>query len=272
LESDPFRIRAHVADFEDILGDMLERSEAARARLPMQADIAYGADATETVDLFVPENRGQGLPVHMFIHGGYWRAFSRRDHSYVADTITAAGAIAVIVDYALMPKVRMGHIVDQVRRAKHWVLDHIAEHGGDPSRLTVSGHSAGAHLSTFLFNEAETPSRLRAALLLGGLYDVKPLQSSFLQAEISITDDEVAHFSPLTHRHDPTVAVDLVVGADETPPFREQANQFASELRAQGLVVTQFEVPGQNHQSSVRDLGIAGTQTGRRLAQLIATH
>lgn len=272
MESDPFRIRAHVADFEDILRDMLERSEAARLRLPMAVNIAYGTDPTETVDLFFPADRGQGLPVHLFIHGGYWRAFSKRDHSYVADTITAAGAIAVIIDYALMPTVRMGHIVDQVRRAKRWVLDHIAEHGGDPSRLTVSGHSAGAHLSTFLFDAAETPSQVRAALLLGGLYNLEPLQSSFLQAEIGITEEEVANFSPLTHRFDPAVAVDVVVGEDETPPFLEQADRFASTLRAQGLSVTEFQVPGENHQSSVRDLGIVGSETGQRLARLIAAH
>jgi arylformamidase len=269
METDPFRIRAHVADFDEIVGDIVARSAATRATVPMAADVAYGPDSTETVDLFFPAHQQQGVPVHMFIHGGYWRMFSKRDYSYVADTITAAGAIAVIVDYALMPKVRMEHIVGQVRRAKRWVLDNIAEYGGDPTRLTVSGHSAGAHLSTFLFNETETPSQIRAALLLGGLYGVKPLQSSFLQAEIGITDREAADFSPLTHRHDRTVAVDIVVGADETPPFHRQADAFASILTEQGLAVTQFLAPRENHMSSVRDLGVARSELGGRLSAII---
>jgi arylformamidase len=269
LESDPFRIRAHVADFDDIVSDIVARSAATRAKLPMVADVAYGVDPTETVDLFFPDGPRSGLPVHMFIHGGYWRMFSKRDYSYVADTVTAAGAIAVIVDYALMPKVRMAAIVDQVRRAKRWVIENIANFGGDASQLTVSGHSAGAHLSTFLFNEAETPSGLKAAMLLGGLYELEPLQSSFLQAEIGITDEEVAQFSPVDHVYDRNVAIDLVVGADETVPFHQQAKAFATRIRAQGMTLSQWALPGENHMSSVRAIGFAASATGQRLTELI---
>jgi arylformamidase len=205
----------------------------------------------------------------MFIHGGYWRMFSKRDYSYVADTITAAGAIAVIVDYALMPKVRMATIVEQVRRARDWVAGNIAAFGGDASRLTVSGHSAGAHLSTLLFDEVETPSGIRGAMLLGGLYDLKPLQSSFLQAEIGITDREVADFSPVDHVHDPDVAVDILVGAEETPPFHAQADTYARRIQSQGLQVSRLSLAGENHMSSVRALGIAASTAGQRLMQMV---
>jgi arylformamidase len=269
LEADPFRIRAHVADFDDIVSDIVARSAATRATLPMVADVAYGADPTETVDLFFPDRPRSGLPVHMFIHGGYWRMFSKRDYSYVADTVTAAGAIAVIVDYALMPKVRMATIVDQVRRARNWLRDNIAEFGGDAARLTVSGHSAGAHLSTFLFNEGASPSGVKAAMLLGGLYDLKPLQSSFLQAEIGITDKEVADFSPMDLVHDPHVAVDILVGAEETPPFHGQADSFASRVRSQGLRVSGLSLAGENHMSSVRALGIGASTAGQRLMEMV---
>jgi len=270
MESDPFRIRGHVADFDDIVSEIVSRSEATRATLPMATDIAYGADATESVDLFFPERPRTGLPVHMFIHGGYWRMFSKRDYSCVADTITKSGAIAVIVDYALMPSVRMGDIVAQVRRAGRWVADHIAEHGGDPARLTISGHSAGAHLATFLFNEPNIPSGVRAALLLGGLYELKPLQSSFLQPEIAITNHEVADFTPMTHRYDAATKVDILVGSDETPPFHEQARAFAGMLRDQGLPVSTMRLSARNHMNSVRDLGLPESEAGARLAQLIA--
>ena len=110
--SDPFRIRDHLADFDDIVSDMVNRSEATRAAVPMLADIAYGHGPNETIDLFFPPGRRHGLPVHMFVHGGYWRMFSKRDFSYVANTVTKAGAIAIIIDYALMPTVRMAVIVD----------------------------------------------------------------------------------------------------------------------------------------------------------------
>jgi arylformamidase len=107
METDAFRIRGHVANFDDIVADIVARSAATRANLPMQADIAYGDAPTEKLDLFFPADRTTPRPVHMFIHGGYWRSFSKDDYSLVAATVTAAGAVAVIIDYALMPAVRM---------------------------------------------------------------------------------------------------------------------------------------------------------------------
>src|ERR1700748_486472 len=147
---DPFRTRDFIPDFDEIVRELSARSESTRASLRM-TEIAYGLDRSETLDLFFPENLKSPAPVHMFIHGGYWRMFSKRDFSYIADTITAAGAIAAIVDYALMPSVRMAVPVDQVRSAKDWLIAHINEHGGNSARLTASGHSAGAHLCSLSF-------------------------------------------------------------------------------------------------------------------------
>jgi arylformamidase len=268
--ADPFRIRDHVADFDAIVADIVTRSAATRVRLAMAADIAYGAGPSETVDLFFPAQRRPGMPVHMFIHGGYWRMFSKRDYSCIADTATAAGAIAVIVDYALMPSVRMELLVDQVRRARDWVVANIPQHGGDPKRLTVSGHSAGAHLASFLITRDQTPSNIRAAILLGGLYELEPLRSSFLQAEIGLTDGEVAAFTPMTHQHDTSTQVTLLVGADETPPFHSQAENFERHLRNQGLAVSRHALTARNHMDSVRDLAIADTPAGTRLLQVLA--
>lgn len=271
METDAFRIRGHVANFDDIVADIVARSAATRAKVPMKADIAYGDAPSETLDLFFPEASTTPCPVHMFIHGGYWRAFSKNDYSLVAEAVTAAGAIAVIVDYALMPAVRMATLVDQVGRAKQWVLDNIARHGGDPKRLTLSGHSAGAHLATTLFQPAGTPSKVRSALLLGGLYDLKPLQKSFLRDEIALTDDEVAAFTPMTKQYDTATKVMVVVGAKETPPFHTQANSFSRNLSEQGLEVSQRIVVNRNHMDSVRDLGVPHSLIGRYLAEVIAS-
>jgi arylformamidase len=271
LLSDPFRIRDHVADFDAIVRDIVTRSAATRETLPMVADVAYGTGPSETADLFFPAERRPGMPVHMFIHGGYWRMFSKRDYSCIANTITAAGGIAVIVDYALMPLVRMDTIVDQVRRARDWVVTTIARHGGDPERLTVSGHSAGAHLASFLFTHDQTQGRIRAALLLGGLYELEPLRSSFLQAEIGLTDAEVAAFTPMTHEHDPATQVTMLVGADETPPFHDLADRFTKRLRSQGLTVSRSDLAGRNHMDSVRDLAIASSDAGRHLMDIVTS-
>jgi arylformamidase len=267
--ADPFRIRDHVADFDAIVADIVGRSAGTRARLPGLLDLAYGNGSGETLDLFFPPERRPDMPVHIFIHGGYWRMFSKRDYSCIAETITKAGAIAVIVDYALMPGRRMATLVDQMRRARDVVRATIASHGGDPTRLSVSGHSAGAHLASFLFTTDQPPGAIRSAFLLGGIYDLAPLRTSFLQAEIGLTDREVADFSPLHVRHDPSVRTEIVVGAAETPPFHAQAADFAAALAAGGSAVELATLAARNHMDSVRDLALAESEAGRRLIRLI---
>ncbi|RDJ05765.1 alpha/beta hydrolase [Rhizobium grahamii] len=269
MEIDPFRIRDHVAHFDSIVSDIVQASESTRETLSMSGNVAYGDGPSETLDIFYPERTRKNLPVHMFIHGGYWRMFSKRDYSCVANTVTQAGAIAVIIDYALMPAHRMEVLVDQVTRAKRWVIGQIAEYGGDPSTLTVSGHSAGAHLASFLFHESTVPSSVKGAFLLGGLYDLAPLQRSFLRDEIALTDEEVARFTPLSHHHDPHCRVILAVGAEETHPFHAQSNAFLSTLREQGLPAFLRVVAGRNHMDSVRDLGVLGSEAGDLLARLV---
>lgn len=268
--ADPFRIRDHVPGFDGNVRDYAERSAATRARLPMLADVAYGPWPEERLDLFFPAPEVATGAVHMFVHGGYWRMFSKNDFSFVAETVTGAGAIAVIVDYALMPAVRMDVIVNQVRRAKSWTKAHIADHGGDPSQLTISGHSAGAHLCALMMGGDGAPAGVEAAFLLSGLYDLAPLQGSFLKDEIAITNAEVASFSPLRLRQDPAVRAALLVGEVETPPFHDQAAAFASHLRTQGLSVETALLARGDHMSAMADMGLPRSQIGQLLAQFIA--
>jgi arylformamidase len=164
-----------------------------------------------------------------------------------------------------MPAVRMETIVAQVRRAARWLADHAAEFGGDAGRLTVSGHSAGAHLACFLLDRPETP--IRAALLVSGVYDLKPLQTAFIQAEIGLTDDEVARFSPLSATATGGTPATVLVGEQETAPFRDQAAGLARLRRTDPPTV----LPGANHLDTVLALGTPGTEAGRALARLIGS-
>ena len=238
----------------------------------MEANIAYGAGPGETLDIFLPNSAGSNMPIHMFIHGGYWRMFSKEDYSCVAETITGAGAVAAIVDYSLMPGARMDALVGQVLKAKAFLLAHADRFGATSKRFSVSGHSAGAHLATFLFHRSPAPSGVVAAFLLGGLYDLEPLQTSFLRDEIALSDEEVRRFTPMHHEHDPATRVAIMTGELETDPFKMQANAFREILAAQRLDVRASQVANGNHMSTVRDLAVAGTAVATALRAFIANN
>ncbi len=267
MATDLFRTRDHVPDFDDRVREYARLSAEVRASLRSERDVPYGPNPGERLDIYVPANGGASLPVHMFIHGGYWRMFSKDDFSYVARTVTEAGAIAVVIDYALMPSVRLAEVIAQTRNARRWVRAHIGRYGGDPDVLTVSGHSAGAHLATFLFtaDQADPPE---AALLLGGVYDIRPLRQSFLQPLIELTEAEASVFSPVDHRFNP-IDVTILYGERETEPFHTQAAALERRLTDDGCTTALAALEGADHMSSVLDLGFSGRDAGRLLSQMI---
>ncbi len=266
---DLFKTRDHVADFDRYLVAFSERSQKTRAVQISTLDIRYGEGPNEKLDLFLPAGLSSPRPIHLFVHGGYWRMFTKNDFSFVADTVVAAGGIAAIVDYDLMPPVRMETIVAQVRRAAAWLVANASSFGGDAKRLTMSGHSAGAHLCCTLL-ETTSPVTSQSALLLSGIYELAPLQTSFLQPLISITDEEVADFSPASKSYRVGGQVTLLVGERETKPFHVQADEMGAMFAAQGVTATRSDVANADHMSIALDLGDATSVVGQTLTQMIA--
>ena len=273
--SDPFKIRAFVPDADSIVQGYSTRSDAARASLRNVLDVAYGAHESERLDLFFPPVMDGPVPVHIFIHGGYWRANRKEDYAFTAEAITASGAIAVVVEYALMPKTRMADIVKQVRRAADWVAANIEGHGGDPKRLSASGHSAGAHLASYLaargpYETKALNTPVRSLLLISGIYQLQPITTSFLQPEIMLTEKEVERWSPQDAAPESDVSPTLVVGADETVPFHKQAEDYATLLASRGTRTRRFVLPGLNHMTVVSGLGDSASSLAGLVAQTIA--
>lgn len=272
---DPFRIRAHVRDFDAIAEDYQRASDGARRRWRTARDIAYGDTGDERLDLYFPDGGGANRPVHLFIHGGYWRADCKENYGFIANTICSAGAIAAILDYALMPRARMATLIGQVRRAASWLAAHAQGFGGDPDMLSASGHSAGAHLASYLTAWGLRESRgvhlapVRSLLLISGLYDLEPISRSFLQSEIHLTPDEIEAWSPLQSIPQPATSIAIAVGTRETLPFHTQAVAFWHHLAANGPSASVRTVRGVDHMSIVRDLGSPGTEMADLLASLI---
>lgn len=271
---DPYRIRSFVPDFDAISAEIAARSRAQAARSMMWVGSPYGTGPRERMDILLPPNLLNGAPIHMFVHGGYWRSGDKADYTCVAAPVLAAGGIAAIVEYDLMPGTRLPVLVDQIRRAAAWLAAQAAGLGADPTRLTVSGHSAGAHLASYLAatgpaDSAPPKTLVAGLLLLSGIYDLSDIPGSFLKDEARMTPAEAVAWSPLASRQHHGSRRIVALGADETPPFHAQAAQLHRRFMATGIDSDLLLLPGLNHMNVVLDLADPDKPLGQALAGLV---
>ena len=115
--------------------------------LTVQADLRYDAPAACTLDALRPTDRDEVLPVVLHIHGGAFRVLSKETHGYVASRYARAGFLVLNVEFRLAPESPFPAAVRDVHAAWLWARDHVAELGGGPDRILLSGESAGANLA-----------------------------------------------------------------------------------------------------------------------------
>lgn len=275
MSTDLYRIRDFVPDFDAIAAEFTERSLSLSARSDVLADVRYGPGAREVLDVILPKRPQAGAPLHVFVHGGYWRSGEKENYRLVAAPVLEAGGVAAIVEYDLMPGERLDVLVDQVRRSVLWLQQHAGDFGADPHKLTVSGHSAGAHLASFLAaagaDETGTPRlpALCGLLLVSGIYDLSGIPDSFLRDEAKMTSSEAAAWSPSTSRQLPCPRRIVAFGAQETSPFHKQASALNTRLAAENHVSELLSVPGLNHMDIVLDLADPTGYLGRRVANMV---
>jgi len=265
---------AAVANAGAYLRGYADRSRDARARLRCELDIAYGPTRDESLDVF-PADR-PGAPVFVFIHGGYWRAFSSKDFSCVATGLQASGITTVVVNYALCPKVAIDEITRQCRAAVAWTLRHIAAHGGDPQRVAVGGHSAGGHLAAMCletrwdddYGLARDP--IAAAVLVSGLYDLAPLRHSYLQPSLRLDDGMIERNSPLFAIRPCATPLLVTWGGDESAEFARQSTSFHDAWLAAGNASELLPQSGANHFSATDGFEDASSATCRWLVDKLA--
>lgn len=215
-----------------------EKAQLARSTLRHVPDVPFGPTVHETLDIFPADT--PNAPVFVFLHGGYWRAFTSKEFSGVALGLQPLGITTVVVNYALCPWVSLDEITRQCRAAVAWTLRNIDQYGGDPARVAVGGHSAGGHLSAMcLLTEWARDYGLpqdpfKAALLFSGLYDIAPLRYTYLQPMIQLDDGVVRRMSPLHHMRPSTTPIWTTWGARESTEFARQSASFHEAWLAQG--------------------------------------
>ena len=245
---------------------------SARATLRGELDVAYGPSLAETLDIFPADS--PNAPVFVFLHGGYWRALSSKDFSGVALGLQPLGITTVVVNYALCPYVTIDEITRQARAAVVWTLRNIARFGGDPTRVALGGHSAGAHLTAMCLQTSWTDDYglpmdpLASALLISGIYDIAPLRYSYLQAMIQLDDGVIRRNSPLFSVRPCKTPVRVHWGALETPEFARQSAGFHQAWRAVGNTGELSELAGADHYRAIHGLEDSSSILSQYLCQI----
>jgi arylformamidase len=251
--------RALVPDHARHFLQWAQASEDARDAHPNQCDIAYGDSAMEKLDVF--PSKQPGAPVLVFIHGGYWRSLDKSEHSFIAPAFTNHGACVVVPNYALCPAVTLPQIVMQMVKALAWTYRNASKYGGDASRITVIGHSAGGHLATMLLAcvwsayAKDLPVDLvKNAMSISGLYDLEPvMHTPFLKESLRLTPEQVLLASPAWMPRPRQGKLYTLVGADESPEFLRH-NGLMRTAWGKATVPVCETIAQRNHFSVLEDL------------------
>lgn len=250
--------RVKVTNALDWLARAGAESARARAELPLAFDVAYGAHHAERLDVF-PAARPGPAPVHVFIHGGYWQRMDKADFSFVVRGLRPAGAVTVVVNYGLVPSIDLDELVRQCRAAVAWIYRHARRWGGDPDRITVSGHSAGGHLVAMLlatdWADFDAPADVvKGGCAISGLYDLEPIRLCYLNEVLKLTPEVARRNSPVHLPPGRPTPLILAVGGTEGAEYHRQTDDLASAWRARGLPVEVLDLAGHDHFSIVAEL------------------
>jgi CubicO group peptidase (beta-lactamase class C family)/poly(3-hydroxybutyrate) depolymerase len=247
----------------------------------VKRDIPYADPAAErqVLDVYSPKN-AKNLPVVFWIHGGGWQTGDKSDVQFKPKVFTEKGFVFVSTNYRLLPAVDMATIVRDVAKSIHWVHDHIADYGGDPKRLYIMGHSAGAQLAALICTDERYLKAEGLSLAItrgcvpvdGDTFDIPAIievaetrwrvhglpPSKFGHRE-KFGNDPAKHkdFSAVTHvAKDKGIPPFLILHVAGHPDTTAQALRLGNVLKDAGLPVTVFGAKETTHTKINADLGL----------------
>ncbi|MBC2667549.1 alpha/beta hydrolase [Novosphingobium piscinae] len=215
-------------------------------------DAAYAPGPRGRIDLYTPTRPvGAGLrPVIVFLYGGSWNSGTKDGYGFVGRALAARGFLVAIPDYRLVPKVRYPAFVEDGAAAVRWVRAHAAEWGGDPARLVLVGHSAGAYNAAMLAYDPRWLGADRAAIKgfagLAGPYDFDPFDGPIASAAFQGAGEARAT-QPVSHVAPGAPPALLATGDKDTTVRPANSDSLAARLTAVGTPATLRRYPAVGH-------------------------
>ena len=242
-----------VKDAAGVVPEWWKRAAHTRRRFAAMGDIKYGAHPREVLDLFRAENARGTL---VYIHGGYWRSFSKLETSWVADGFIEQGYSVVLINYPLCPDVSLAHIRASVLSAFAYLYHNVLNENEQRS-IVVSGHSAGGHLAALhlvadwrSYKLPENP--IHGVISLSGVFDVAPLIRTSLNSDLRLTEQTARSLNLNSSQPKSDATLILAVGALESEEFHRQSADLARSWIS--LAPQLVDVPDLNHYTIVDSL------------------
>ena len=229
------------------------------AGAPTHANIAYGDESQQRLDLYLPERR-VGAPLVLFLHGGAWSMGDKAQYALVGDQLARNGAVTALVNYRLSPAVQHPAQAQDVAAAIAWLYRRGTEYGGDPARLMLIGHSSGAHLAalvaldpSYLADQGLSPATIHRVVGIAGAgydldarYAATPL-APVLNAVFGTDTSQWPLAAPLRYVTGSAPPFYLLHGLNDTSAPSASTQVFATALQEAGVPTQLDLLPGQDH-------------------------
>jgi arylformamidase len=250
-----------VAGSADIAAGWERRSTETRARYPDHLDLRYGPRERNRIDFLKVREQG---PTLVFIHGGYWQQRAKEIFTVFADGPMAHGINVALFGYTLAPEATLDEIVAEIHQGLDFLAAQLPALGGDPSRIVMSGWSAGGHLTSMALSHP----LVKAGIGISGIYDLEPIRHSYLNVKLGLDEAMSRRNSPMMQAGGALKPLSLVVGGAELPLLRKQTADFAGHRAKYGLPVTYEEIPGANHFTIMNELASSSGRITTLIRQL----
>lgn len=209
----------------------------------------------QKLDVWRPSGSGaRKLPVVVFFYGGGWHDGTRQGYVFVGRALAAQGFVVVVPDYRKVPDVRFPAFVADGAEAMRWVRDHIGAYGGDPSRVAVMGHSAGAYIAAmltldtrYLVASCADPHFIKAAVGLSGPYDFYPFTTANSRNAFGAFPTP-RDTQPISYARADAPPMLLVTSTADTTVKPRNAIALRDKLNALGARVEFRDYPGLSHE------------------------
>lgn len=216
----------------------------------------------QMLDVWSPDNTGPNgkRPVLIFLYGGSWNSGARQDYGFAGRAFASKGLVTVIPDYRKAPANRFPDFVEDAAQAVKWTVDNIARYGGDPGRIAIAGHSAGAHIAAlltlnagYLKDVAVDPHTIRAFVGISGPYDFLPFTNPAAK-------DALGHWprpeetQPIHYVHSGAAPALLMTGDKDTTVKPRNSIVLAAALQKAGVRAEVRHYPAMDHTDPVMAL------------------